>query len=83
MGLFRIIILGMLFYLARTLFHKFQQNRINQSVEKRSGTDKKVESRKTLRCDHCGVYIPANEALWDAEKVYCCPEHKEHGQSDQ
>ena len=88
-GLIRIIILGILLVLARNLFLKFQQNRQKkstnkQSSEKQSRTDKKIESRKTLRCDHCGVYIPANEALRDGEKIYCCPEHKQqHKEQDQ
>ncbi len=76
-GLVRIIILGMLIALARNLFLRFQQNRLKQTVKKQSKTEKNIESKKTLRCDHCGVYIPANEALRDGEKNYCCPEHQE------
>lgn len=76
-GLIRIIILGILFVLARNLFLKFQHNRLEQLAKKQSGKGKKVESRKTLRCDHCGIYIPAHEAIRDEEKTYCSPEHKE------
>jgi len=76
-GLVRIIILGMLLYLARHLFQKFQQNRLEQAEKKRSEAKKKVESEKTVRCDHCGIYIPADEAIVDGEKHYCSLEHKE------
>ena len=87
-GLIRIIILGMLLALARNLFLKFQQNRLKQAEKKRSRTEEMVESKKTLRCDHCGVYIPSSEAFSDGEKNFCCPEHKEehkeqHKEDDQ
>ncbi len=80
-GLVRIIILGMLIALVRNLFLKFQQNRLKQSAKKQSKTEKNIESKKTLRCDHCGVYIPANEALRDGEQIYCCPEHQKERNS--
>jgi len=81
-GLIRIIILGMLIALARNLFLKFQQNRQKLSTKNRSdknqtSTEKNIEPKKTVRCDHCGIYIPVNEALQDGEKNYCCPEHQE------
>ena len=76
-GLIRIIIIGILLYLVRHLFQKFQKNRLEQTEKKRSEAKKKVESEKMVRCDHCGIYIPSNEAIVDGEKNYCSLEHKE------
>jgi uncharacterized protein len=37
-----------------------------------------------VRCAHCGVHVPANEALVDAQgHHYCCAEHRELGTSDE
>ena len=81
-GLVRIIILAMLIALARNLFLRFQQNRLKQSAKKqstkkRSSDEKTIKSKKTVRCDHCGVYFPVSESLRDGEKSYCCLEHRE------
>jgi uncharacterized protein len=28
-----------------------------------------------MRCDHCGLYFPASEAIHRNNSVYCCEEH--------
>lgn len=35
-----------------------------------------------VRCDHCGLHIPKNEAIRDGDKVYCSEEHRRLGHSD-
>ena len=29
-----------------------------------------------VQCARCGVYLPASEAVRDAETYYCCPAHR-------
>jgi uncharacterized protein len=32
-----------------------------------------------VACAHCGLHVPASEALRDGDHVYCCPEHLRRG----
>jgi uncharacterized protein len=33
-----------------------------------------------LSCAHCGVYLPATEAVTDpSQRAYCCPAHRDAG----
>ena len=36
------------------------------------------EVESMLRCDHCGVFVPASEAVkaQDSGRSYCCDEHR-------
>lgn len=31
---------------------------------------------KMVNCSHCGLYLPQSEAIADAGKFYCSPEHR-------
>ena len=42
----------------------------NESVEK-----KNVEGDKIVKCLHCGLHIPENEAIKQGEKVFCSLDH--------
>ena len=35
-----------------------------------------AKSGKVVRCAHCGLHIPENEALWDGESAYCTKAHQ-------
>jgi uncharacterized protein len=35
-----------------------------------------------LRCDHCGLHVPADEAIRHQAGVYCCPEHRRAADPD-
>ena len=35
--------------------------------------------RKMVRCDHCGLHVPANEAIAAGDKRYCSQEHARLG----
>lgn len=40
-----------------------------------AGADTRIEAM--LQCAHCGVHIPASEAVGDpAGAVFCCEEHR-------
>ena len=32
-----------------------------------------------VRCAHCGVHVPKDEALWKAGRSYCCQAHQDRG----
>ena len=32
------------------------------------------------QCRHCGVYVPASDALREGENWYCCEEHRHAGE---
>ena len=29
-----------------------------------------------VNCDYCGLYLPQSEALAEADKFFCCAEHR-------
>ena len=29
-----------------------------------------------VNCDHCGLYLPQSEAIREANRFYCCAEHR-------
>jgi uncharacterized protein len=29
-----------------------------------------------VTCSHCGLYLPQSEAIAEADKFYCCAEHR-------
>lgn len=33
--------------------------------------------QQMVRCEHCGLHIPKQEAIVDRDKYYCCPEHRD------
>lgn len=74
-GVVRLIILGLLIGLAMKLYRKFQQNRLT-SLKKKSNKNNNPAAKKTVRCEQCGVYVPSDEAIHDAEKTFCSVEHQ-------
>lgn len=35
--------------------------------------------RETVRCVHCGTFVPRNQAVEEARNWYCCEEHRRLG----
>jgi uncharacterized protein len=31
---------------------------------------------RMVNCDYCGLYLPQSEALTEADKFFCCAEHR-------
>ena len=42
-------------------------------------TDEKIP-QATVKCAQCGVYLPAQEAITDAQFSYCCKAHRDQHQ---
>lgn len=43
----------------------------------RYGQDRReLSSSLMVRCDHCGLHLPENEALVSGERYFCCEEHR-------
>lgn len=36
---------------------------------------------KLVRCDYCGLYLPADEVIRSGEGTYCCEEHKRRSEA--
>jgi len=34
-----------------------------------------ASAQKMLACEHCGVFVPQSEAVYDGDKAYCCKDH--------
>ncbi len=76
-GLVRVIILGLVIGFVYKLIRKFQQNRAQQNAKNASRSKDSVSSKKTVQCDHCGIYIPVDELVSNGKKNFCCQKHKE------
>jgi len=69
MGIFRLIILGLLIWLGFRLYKRFFAKKSVASDNKARIADNMV------RCKHCGIHVPENEALRKGEDFYCCKNH--------
>lgn len=49
-----------------------------EAQRKRSAPHPQIEM---VRCDHCGVHIPANEAIPGAQGAYCSIAHRQKMES--
>lgn len=41
------------------------------------GGDTKVGGEMMVQCSHCGVFLPACDALIDGERAFCDPAHRD------
>lgn len=73
MNLIRLIILALVIWLIyRMVRHMLAKPRAEQPSRPQVGTD-------MVRCAHCGIHIPDNEALYRDGQPYCSEEHREAG----
>lgn len=70
----RSILLILLIFLIWRLIRIFNQ-KYNKPSRKIAKTDVMVS------CDHCGVYIPKDEAFYLDQHYYCCRAHYEENRS--
>lgn len=48
-----------------------------------SAPERPARVGKMVRCAHCGLHLPSDEALTDAAgRHYCCAEHRHLGPGD-
>jgi len=50
--------------------------RIARTLLQPRGGKKRVEVT-LARCDHCGLHVPAAEAIHDGGRSYCCEAHRQ------
>lgn len=78
MGLIRYILIGVLIYLAgmlvRRLLRGFMQTADDSG--KTGGDDTGVE---TVRCAHCGLFLPKTQAVLSEQDYYCSKAHSQAG----
>lgn len=74
MNLIRLIVIGLIIWLLYRMFVRVLQKPTAQSKEPTKGI-----ARDMVKCAHCGIHIPADEALCREEKCYCSPEHRDAG----
>ncbi|MBD3609893.1 MAG: preprotein translocase subunit YajC [Gammaproteobacteria bacterium] len=71
MGLFRLILFILAAWLIWWLIRPFFA-----STKKRVDEQKNEKIDTMVRCHHCGLNLPKNEAIADdAEHYYCCEAH--------
>ncbi|MFZ2288260.1 MAG: PP0621 family protein [Halopseudomonas yangmingensis] len=75
MGLIRLVLLLLLVFAAITLWKRFklwqQQRNTSQDSE---------QPALMVRCAHCRVHLPADQAFPGNGRHYCCPEHRDADQ---
>lgn len=76
--MFRLIILFVLlavsFYIVRLLLsNRKRQHHLSKSATKVTRTHK--QKNNMVRCIHCGLYLPEEEAIKQGDKVFCSLKH--------
>lgn len=57
--------------------HRPQQRRPAHSAAPKNTANRTPTAM--LRCAHCGVHVPHNEAVQHQGQSYCSPEHRQQG----
>lgn len=75
MNLIRLIVIGLIIWL---LYRAFQRMLSKPDTGQKSSPEEKT-SHRMVKCAHCGIHIPQDEALKRDEHDYCSPEHRDAG----
>ena len=73
--MFRFLIIAAAIALAVVIVYRMINARQSQPREQR-----RVLSHDTVRCSHCGVHVPRDEAVLSGDKAYCSRDHARLGQ---
>ncbi|WP_083851722.1 PP0621 family protein [Alcanivorax hongdengensis] len=73
MGLIRLLIIAVLLYLAWRVVKNLLQT---PSPGSQSGPDKDADPERMLKCQQCGVHVPAHEAFSHGQLHFCSQEHQ-------
>ena len=65
--LFIVVLLVVSFLILKSIRNKIDQNSNNLSKSTKSGN--------VLKCQHCGLHVPEQEAIRQGDKVFCSLEH--------
>lgn len=50
-----------------------------QADAPRADTSPRAQPRQIVACRHCGVHLPADEAVLEGSQPYCTPSHRQAG----
>lgn len=78
MGLFRLLIILAIAFLAYRLFRTWQRSIARSSQGPKPKTNKQVEN--VVRCHHCQLHIPEAEAIQQNGRYYCSQQHLQQDQ---
>lgn len=73
--LLTLIALTLIFFIGR---HLWRQRQRQQQADRKTSTPAQL----TVRCAHCGLYLPSQEAISHQGRSYCCPAHRDVGPLD-
>ncbi len=60
---------------------KRAKNKQTKSSDNTEKNQDKIASA-TIKCEHCGVYIPKRESIRNADHYYCSEQHARLGNND-
>ena len=72
MNLLRLLLIGLAVWIIITLLrnHRSRKDALNKRQNKQN-----IDS--IVPCALCGTHVPESEAIHEAGKVYCSPEHRD------
>ncbi len=73
MNLIRLIVIGLIVWLLYRLLQRILSKQSTRTEAPRG------IARDMVKCAHCGIHIPADEALCHDGTCYCCMEHRNAG----
>jgi uncharacterized protein len=50
--------------------------RRNPTREAPRASPRAIPEQKMVKCNYCGLYLPQSEAIAEADKFFCCAEHR-------
>ncbi len=60
------------------LWRQERRARLSEKPSPAAAAKARPQPQQMLRCAHCGIHLPAAEALRDANgRVYCCTSHRQ------
>jgi len=71
MGIFRLLTILLIAWLVYALYKRYIKNK---SLKR--PTNKRKNTEKVVKCEHCATHIPEHEAIVDKGRYYCSEEHK-------
>ena len=76
MGIVRLLIIGVVVWIAFRLFKRIT-NRPAISENSKNNSP----SKKMVQCKQCGLHIPIDEALPKGDDYFCCSDHRDSDNS--
>ena len=77
MALIRILLIALVIWLLLRLFKNWSAKK---ALERKR--QQPAELKTIVKCAHCGLHVPKNEAIESANRYYCSQAHKKLHQDD-